>query len=204
MRYLDRKLILASASPRRRELMEKLGVAFEVETSASEECVPRDLSVFQTAEYLSGVKAEDVFLRHKGESITVIGSDTVVILEGEIFGKPKDREDAYRMLKRLSGRSHIVSTGVTILSGTPGQEPVSRISFTSEAKVKFYDLTEEEIREYLTNDEYADKAGAYGIQGLGALFVERVEGDYYTVVGFPLAAAARLLKREIQENGGQS
>ena len=204
MRYLDRKLILASASPRRRELMEKLGVAFEVETSASEECVPRDLSVFQTAEYLSGVKAEDVFLRHKGESITVIGSDTVVILEGDIFGKPKDREDAYRMLKRLSGRSHIVSTGVTILSGTPGQEPVSRISFTSEAKVKFYDLTEEEIREYLTNDEYADKAGAYGIQGLGALFVERVEGDYYTVVGFPLAAAARLLKREIQENGGQS
>lgn len=204
MRYLDRKLILASASPRRRELMEKLGVAFEVETSASEECVPKDLSVFQTAEYLSGVKAEDVFLRHKGESITVIGSDTVVILEGEIFGKPKDREDAYRMLKRLSGRSHIVSTGVTILSGTPGQEPVSRISFTSEAKVKFYDLTEEEIREYLTNDEYADKAGAYGIQGLGALFVERVEGDYYTVVGFPLAAAARLLKREIQENGGQS
>ena len=204
MRYLDRKLILASASPRRRELMEKLGVAFEVETSASEECVPEDLSVFQTAEYLSGVKAEDVFLRHKGESITVIGSDTVVILEGEIFGKPKDREDAYRMLKRLSGRSHIVSTGVTILSGTPGQEPVSRIIFTSEAKVKFYDLTEEEIREYLTNDEYADKAGAYGIQGLGALFVERVEGDYYTVVGFPLAAAARLLKREIQENGGQS
>ena len=204
MRYLDRKLILASASPRRRELMEKLGVAFEVETSASEECVPKDLSVFQTAEYLSGVKAEDVFLRHKGESITVIGSDTVVILEGEIFGKPKDREDAYRMLKRLSGRSHIVSTGVTILSGTPGQEPVSRISFTSEAKVKFYDLTEEEIGEYLTNDEYADKAGAYGIQGLGALFVERVEGDYYTVVGFPLAAAARLLKREIQENGGQS
>ena len=204
MRFEDRKLILASASPRRRELMEKLGVPFEIEVSSAEEMIPPDLPVFRTAEYLSGLKAGDVFQKHSGESVTVIGSDTVVILEGEIFGKPRDQKDAYRMLKRLSGRTHIVSTGVTVLSGTPGCGDPVRKSFTSEAKVTFYELTEEEIREYLTKGEYADKAGAYGIQGLGALFVERVEGDYYTVVGFPLAAAARLLKQEIEEDGGQS
>lgn len=204
MRFEDRKLILASASPRRRELMEKLGVPFEIEVSSAEEVIPPDLPVSRTAEYLSGLKAGDVFQKHSGESVTVIGSDTVVILEGEIFGKPRDREDAYRMLKRLSGRTHIVSTGVTILSGTPGKGGAVTKSFTSEAKVTFYELTEEEIREYLTKGEYADKAGAYGIQGLGALFVEKVEGDYYTVVGFPLAAAARLLKQEIEEDGGQS
>lgn len=179
------KLILASKSPRRRELMEKTGKDFICEPAVGKETVPEDLPVCEISRYLSRQKAEEVFLRHKGEDVTVIGSDTVVILHDEVLGKPCDEEDAFRMLRALSGNTHYVSTGVTILSGERND------SFTSETSVTFYDLTDEEIRDYIRTGEPMDKAGAYGIQGYGALFVKEIKGDYYTVVGFPIAEVSR-------------
>ena len=185
------KLILASASPRRRELMDKLGKPFISETSEAKETVPADILPEDTAEYLSGLKAAEVFSRHPGENVTVIGSDTIVLMDGVIYGKPKDEDDAYRMLRALSGRTHEVRTGVTIL--WRGQREGS-IRFTSVTKVIFYELTDEEIRKYIAGGEPMDKAGAYGIQGQGALLVKEIQGDYYTVMGFPIGEIYRRMK----------
>ena len=186
-------LILASASPRRRELMQRLGRPFVSETSSAKEIVPAGISVPKTAEYLSGLKAGDIFQRHTEKDLVVIGSDTIVVCEGKIFGKPVNEEEAFRMLRFLSGRSHEVLTGVTILwrkpDGTEGQT-----SFTSETKVIFYELSDEEIRAYISTGEPMDKAGAYGIQDDGALLIRGIEGDYYTVVGFPIGEINRRLR----------
>lgn len=186
----DAKLILASKSPRRRELMEKLQIPFACEPSDVEENVPAELTVEETAEYLSGIKAADVYLRHKGEGKTVIGSDTVVVLDGVIYGKPADRTDAFRMLRELSGRVHRVLTGVTLLSDAKTEH------FTVATEVEFYDLTDAQIVRYLDTGEPFDKAGAYGIQGYGALLVKRINGDYYTVMGFPIGEIARRIGPE--------
>ena len=182
------KLILASKSPRRKELLMKLGIPFICEPAVSEEHVPEKTPVRDTAELLSRKKAAEVYEKHAGEEVTVIGSDTVVIIDDEILGKPHTEEEAARMLRKLSGRTHTVSTGVTIL-GRDREE-----SFTSETAVTFYDLSEEEIREYIRTGEPMDKAGAYGIQGYGALFVKEIRGDYSTVVGFPIAEIYRRLR----------
>lgn len=187
--------ILASASPRRRELMSRLGRPFVSETSHVEEIVPEGLPAADTAQYLSGIKAEDIFMRHKGEDITVIGSDTIVIENGRIYGKPHSVREAFDMLKDLSGKIHEVRTGVTILSGKGGEAPSKRISFTNAARVEFYDLTDEEIMAYIETGEPMDKAGAYGIQGQGALFIKGIEGDYYTIMGFPISQINRELKK---------
>ena len=207
----DRKIILASASPRRRELMKIYGLPFDSETSDAEDRITGRISADKAAEYYSRLKAEDIFRRHSGEEVTVIGSDTVVVLDGVIFGKPRDEEDAFRMLRTLSGRYHDVHTGVTVISGLSdgqgisekgacdrvfGEHDNTRIfvkSFTSTTHVGFYDLTDEQIRAYIASGEYEGKAGAYAIQGRGALLAERIDGDYYTVVGFPVAAVARVL-----------
>jgi len=185
------KLILASKSPRRRELMEKLQIPFACEPSDVEENIPADLPVEKTAEYLSEIKAEDVYLRHKGEGKAVIGSDTVVVLDNVIYGKPADREDAFRMLRNLSGKTHQVLTGVTLRSDSKKE------SFTVSTDVEFYELSDEQIMRYLDTGEPFDKAGAYGIQGYGALLVKRISGDYYSVMGFPIAEIAR----RIGQNG---
>lgn len=187
------KLILASKSPRRKELMEKLQLPFLCEPSDVEETVPAGIPVEKTAEYLSGIKAEDVYRRFRGEGKTVIGSDTVVILQDKIYGKPADRKDAFRMLRELSGKTHKVITGVTLLSDR-GKE-----SFSVETDVEFYDLTDDEINAYLDTGEPFDKAGAYGIQGYGALLVKRINGDYYTVMGFPIAEIARRIRNEADQ-----
>jgi len=184
----EEKLILASKSPRRRELMEKLQVPFLLEPSGVEEIIPEEIGVEKTAEYLSMIKAEDIYRKHAGQGKTVIGSDTVVVLDGVIYGKPKDRADAFRMLRELSGKTHRVLTGVTIRSDE-GSE-----SFTTQTGVEFYDLTDEEINRYLDTGEPFDKAGAYGIQGYGALLVKKIDGDYYTVMGFPIAEICRRLQ----------
>ncbi len=190
------KIILASQSPRRQELMRKLGYEFITEVSGAEEIIPDDMPASGIAEYLSGLKAEEVYEKHSCEPVIVIGSDTIVLAEdGEVFGKPADRADAYRMLRQLSGRVHEVRTGVTILSGIPGGQDPERISFTSVTKVKFYELDDEEIWEYIDSGEPMDKAGAYGIQGKAVFFVEKIDGDYNTVIGFPLAAVGRILRR---------
>ena len=189
-------LILASASPRRRELMQRLRRPFVSEVSNASEAVPPELTAADTAEYLSGVKAEEIFRRHTEEDLVVIGADASVLLDGVIFGKPADAADAKRMLKSLSGRTHEVRTGVTILWRKPKKGIVREgsVHFTSSTGVTFYELEEEEIDAYIASGEPMDKAGAYGIQEEGALLVKGIEGDYYTVMGFPIGEIYRRLK----------
>ena len=186
-------VVLASASPRRRELMQRLGRPFVSETSPAKEIVPPEISTAETAEYLSGLKAHEIFARHDEQDLLVIGSDTIVVCDGKIFGKPADEEDAFRMLRTLSGRTHEVLTGVTLLWRRPGGGE-GRLSFTSGTKVIFYDLSDKEIRDYIATGEPMDKAGAYGIQDEGALLIRGIEGDYYTVMGFPIGEINRRLK----------
>ena len=188
-------LILASASPRRRELMQRLQRPFVSEVWDAPEAVPPEISPADTAEYLSGIKAAGIFQRHKEEDLIVIGSDTIVLLDGVIFGKPKDAADAKRMLRALSGRTHEVRTGVTIFWRKPaGDAREGCIHFTSSTGVTFYELDDTEIDAYVESGEPMDKAGAYGIQEEGALLVKGIEGDYYTVMGFPIGEIYRRLK----------
>lgn len=181
------RLILASRSPRRKELMQKFAAEFSCEPAVEEEIIPAGTPVTDTARVLSAQKAKEVYDRHRGEDVTVIGSDTIVVCDGKIYGKPKDEEDAKRMLRELSGKTHQVLTGVTILSKDLEE------SFTSATDVTFFPFSDAQIDAYVATGEPMDKAGAYGIQGLGALLVKKINGDYYTVVGFPVGEIAALL-----------
>ena len=192
---LKKRLILASQSPRRRELIQKLGLPFEAEASDVDETIPEGMDAVQVPEYLSGLKAKAVYDLHKGEDVLVVGSDTVVILGDVIFGKPKDEADAFRMLKALSGNWHKVATGVTVLSGVPGSGEIKQSAFTYVSDVKFFELSDDEIREYIASGEPMDKAGSYGIQQGGALIVERINGDFYSVMGLPIASLAQTIKK---------
>ena len=187
------KYILASGSPRRRELMSLIREDFTVEIPGVDESVPDNMETEDIAEYLSGIKAGAVFDGHDNEAVVVTGSDTVVIYGDRVLGKPRSRQDAYDMLKTLSGRTHEVRTGVTVIYRTESGEE-GRLSFTDHAKVEFYELTDQEIEEYISTGEPLDKAGAYGIQGRGALLVRKIDGDYYSVVGFPVGRLNRELK----------
>lgn len=179
------KLILASASGRRRELMGLMGYDFEaVATNADEDIAP--CAPGEYVEKLALVKAREVFM--KEPDACVVGCDTIVWLDGAIIGKPANEEDAFGILRRLAGRRHVVYTGVAVLAGE------SRIVFYDEAQVEFAELTDEEIRGYVSTGEPLDKAGAYGIQGPGSILVERVEGCYFTVMGLPNPALYRALK----------
>lgn len=180
-------LILASASPRRKELLTMAGLTFACIPSHVEEVVPEGTPVDRIPVVLSAQKAADVFSAHP-ENL-VLGADTIVVVEGTVLGKPKDGEDAARMLRLLSGRTHTVYTGVTLMDKN-GTE-----SFCSHADVTFYELTEQEIRAYVDSGEPLDKAGAYAIQGHGALLVRHIEGDYFTIVGLPLAETARRIRK---------
>lgn len=180
-------LILASGSPRRRELIEKLHLPFEVEVSGNEEIIPEGIEPKDLPEYLALEKAKDVFKKHKSESAIIIGADTVVLCGGRILGKPHSRQEAIDMLKSLSGRTHEVVTGVGIISDR-GEH-----SFTDICEVEFYPLKDREIERYVDSGEPMDKAGAYGIQGDGALLVKGIRGDYYTVMGLPVARLYRTL-----------
>lgn len=187
------KYILASGSPRRRELMSLIREDFTVEIPGVDESVPDNVETEDIAEYLSGIKAGAVFDGHDNEAVVVTGSDTVVIYGDRVLGKPRSRQDAYDMLKTLSGRTNEVRTGVTVIYRTESGEE-GRLSFTDHAKVEFYELTDQEIEEYISTGEPLDKAGAYGIQGRGALLVRKIDGDYYSVVGFPVGRLNRELK----------
>ena len=187
------KYILASGSPRRRELMSLIREDFTVEIPGVDESVPYNVETEDIAEYLSGIKAGAVFDGHDNEAVVVTGSDTVVIYGDRVLGKPRSRQDAYDMLKTLSGRTHEVRTGVTVIYRTESGEE-GRLSFTDHAKVEFYELTDQELEEYISTGEPLDKAGAYGIQGRGALLVRKIDGDYYSVVGFPVGRLNRELK----------
>lgn len=176
-------IILASQSPRRQELLKLITNDFEIKVSNVDETLPSGISPKDAVLYLSKIKAEPF----KNGSDIIIGADTVVALDGKILGKPKNDENAREMLKFLSGKAHSVFTGVTLIKGD-----IKR-SFSVETKVKFFDLTDEEIDEYIKTGEPADKAGAYGIQGYGSLLVEKIDGDYFNVVGLPVSKLAREL-----------
>lgn len=176
-------LILASKSPRRKELLSLITEDFVVKTSDVDESLPNNIEPAKAVEYLSRLKAKPF----DNGTDTVIGADTVVAVDGIILGKPKDRDDAYNMLKLLSGKYHSVFTGVTVIS------PQKTITFSVETKVKFFELTDTEINAYIDTSEPFDKAGGYGIQGKGSLFVERIEGDYFNVVGLPVSALNKAL-----------
>ena len=184
-------VVLASASPRRRELLEQIGLPFAVVPSGADETIPAELSPSLAVQTLSLMKAADV-AKIQSEDALIIGADTVVVLDDEILTKPKDACEATMMLKRLSGRCHRVMTGLTLFRRKDGKS----ISVTEETEVFFKELTEMEINAYIKTGEPLDKAGAYGIQGLGGLFIEKIQGDYYNVVGLPLARLGRLLEEE--------
>ena len=171
-------LVLASKSPRRKELLSLITTDFIIKAADADETLPQGISPEKAVLYLSDIKARAVY----DGADTVIGADTIVVLDGEILGKPANDEEAFSMLARLSGREHSVFTGVTILS-QKGER-----SFYKETKVKFCELSDGEIRDYIKTGECSDKAGAYGIQGFGSRFVEGITGDYFNVVGLPVSA----------------
>ena len=180
------KVILASASPRRSELLRTLGLQFEVRPAQGEEHPEPGLSAGETAKRLSHAKCLEVAAVSEPDAV-VIAADTVVSLDDQILGKPADAADAKRMLRALSGRDHRVYTGVTVASG--GRV----LSDFEETIVHFRALTEREIDAYIETGEPMDKAGAYGIQGRASLFVRGIEGDYFNVVGLPLCKLGQML-----------
>jgi septum formation protein len=190
------KVILASKSPRRREILEQMGFSFEIIPAVGEEII-QDTDPAKVVESLSAQKASEVAERcaESVESLLIIGSDTVVAKDGAILGKPKDEADAARMLRGLSGREHSVFTGVTLIYIEPGKEKTVK-TFSEETKVSFYPMSEEEIQAYIASGEPMDKAGAYGIQGKAFVYIRGIEGDYYNVVGLPAARIYQELKKE--------
>ena len=182
------KLILASASPRRAEILRAAGFAFTVLSSAVDETPYPEESPHDHVQRLAAAKAELVAARAVGPAI-VIAADTVVTLEGKILGKPRSTEDARRMLEQLSGRTHSVLTGVALIR-LPDAE--SR-SFIESTLVHFAQLSSEEIVQYLATEEPYDKAGAYAIQGRAGRYIPQIEGCYFNVVGLPLARLTRAL-----------
>ncbi|MFR4351487.1 MAG: Maf family protein [Roseburia sp.] len=198
------EIILASASPRRKELLEQIGLTFAVCPAKGEEIV-RATEPSEVVRELASQKAQEIasMVKSYGEShaqwmtpqdIMVIGADTIVACAGKILGKPKDEADAFRMLSLLSGNTHAVYTGVCLVflgdSGRAGQ-----ITFHERTNVQMRPMDEDEIRRYIATGEPMDKAGAYGIQGKCAIFIDKIDGDYNNVVGLPVAAIYRELKK---------
>ncbi len=185
---MDTTLVLASASPRRREILEAAGIRHTVRPADIDESVFEGIAPRLMVQLLAASKAAAAA---KGERGLVLGADTVVVLDGKVLGKPQDAKDAIRMLSMLSGRTHSVYTGIAVLSGESGE----LITHCEETLVTFRTLSGAEIAEYVETGEPLDKAGAYGIQGKGGALVEKTEGDFQNVVGLPLAAAKRLIER---------
>lgn len=209
-----KNIILASQSPRRKELLAQAGFEFEIVTSDVEEVIT-DTKPEQIAESLSRQKACDVYnkiVKEKGmeyaRNSIIIGADTIVAVDDKLLGKPKDKEDAADMLRLMSGRSHQVYTGVTLVVGdiepadSTDEATQNCLSFNQCTKVEFYQISEQEIEEYLSREAgckgqlgWEDKAGAYGIQGtVGAKFIKGIRGDYNNVVGLPIARLYQELK----------
>lgn len=185
----DKLLILASGSPRRRELLSLLNLPFEVKVSDADESVPTEWPPERIVQELALRKARAVIAEGVPPEAVVIGSDTIVVSEGVVLGKPTDETDAKRMLITLSGHTHQVYTGLACIQGSGERE----LLHFSRAGVTMREITESEIEAYVAGGEPMDKAGSYAVQGLGAVFVERIEGDYHTIVGLPIAALYRML-----------
>lgn len=194
-----RKIVLASGSPRRKELLTQIGITFEIQKAEGEEVITSDVPA-EVVKELSMQKACEVAGKCDGD--VVIGADTVVAANGQILGKPKDEEDAMRMLRLLQGKSHEVLTGVTVLL----REPQKTISFVEVTRVHVFPMTEAQMNAYVKSGDPMDKAGAYGIQGKFAAYVSGIEGDYNNVVGLPvgrlyqevLAAGVDLCRDSVQ------
>lgn len=186
-------IVLASASPRRRELLGQMGIStFEVLPAKGEETAPDGLIPAELVQHLALQKAQEVAALRP--DAIVIGADTIVVLDDAVLGKPKDKADAVRMLTALSGRSHKVYTGLAVLSGARSH---CHVECTD---VDFRKLTETEIADYIATGEPMDKAGAYGIQGRACVFIRGIQGDYYNVVGLPVCALHELLN-QVEDNG---
>ena len=190
-----RRVLLASESPRRRELMVLSEIPFTTASCLLKETLDPELSIEKAVEKLAFEKADAVFHRYPEEFI--IGADTIVVSDGSILGKPRDEADAVRMIRSLQGRSHKVYTGVAILDYDDEGKRKS-VVHAVETEVFVNPMSDEEIREYAATGEPLDKAGAYGIQGRFAAYIERIDGDYYNVVGLPVSYVYRQLK-EIAE-----
>lgn len=182
-----KRIILASASPRRKELLENADISFEIIVADVDETIPEGTAPCDAAKLTASKKAQAVSVLHP--EAVVIGADTIVVADGKILGKPKNEADAKAMLRMLSGKEHLVITGVCLANG--GNKTV----FEKTSKVRFYELSDEEIEAYVATKEPMDKAGAYGIQGKGCVLVESIDGDYFNIVGLPVAATVRELKK---------
>ncbi len=189
------KIILASASPRRCELMKLITDDFIAVPAEIPESLPDDIMPEDAAGYLSELKAHAVAEKYRDS--TVIGCDTVVICQGKILGKPADKDQCREYLRSLSGRSHEVITGCTIINNE------RKISFSVRTEVFFRNIDDNEIEEYIMTDEPYDKAGGYAIQGKGALFAEKISGDFYNVVGLPVSQLYTQLKNFTDTSKGE-
>lgn len=193
------RVILASGSPRRKELLEQVGIPVCVCPSQVEEKVNSWIP-YEVVLELSSQKAEEVASRSPADSI-ILGADTVVASEGNILGKPKSHQDAAEMIAGLQGKTHEVYTGVTLI--WKGQESTSGVSFYEKTEVSVFPMTPEEIREYADSKEPMDKAGAYGIQGRFAAYIQGISGDYNNVVGLPIGRVCQELKKLLENTGGK-
>ena len=187
-----KRLILASASPRRKELLKDIEIPFDVIPSCVDEILNENIKIEKAIEQLAYEKAYDVFRHHK--DAVVLGCDTMVCVNGKALGKPSNLKEAKMMLQMLSGQTHQVMSGVAILS-SKGCDVFHEIT-----NVTFYDIEETELLRYLDSEEPYDKAGAYGIQGKGKLFVKEIQGDYFNVVGLPIARVYRMLLQHINND----
>lgn len=186
-------MVLASSSPRRIELLKQFGIKFDIIPSDIDEIIEPNLSPEKNVMNLAEKKAKEVFKRLEdgAKDSLVISADTVVFIEGTILGKPSDKEEAFHMLKKISGKCHTVFTGVCIIDGGFGRELVD----FEKTYVHIKKMSDEEILKYINTGEPFDKAGAYAIQGFGSLIVERVEGCFYNVVGLPLYKLNSMLQK---------
>lgn len=188
------KIILASSSPRRKEILENANVKFDIIKSEIDEVILDNELPSQVVMRLAFEKCIDIAAKHR-ESL-VIGADTVVVLDDIILGKPKDIDEAIAMITQLSGKTHQVITGISLINLTANKKIIDYVV----SNVKFKDLSAEDIKDYIQTNESLDKAGAYGIQGYGALLVEEIQGDYFNIVGLPISRLSDLLKQHFSIN----
>lgn len=181
-------IILASGSPRRRELLERMGLEFTIRTASHDETMDPAKAPGDEVARVSLLKAQTVASLCAADDL-IIAADTIVVCDSLVMGKPHSQEDAFSMLRRLSGRDHQVMTGLTVMQGGTAE------TVTVKTTIRFRALSDEEIRAYIATGEPMDKAGAYGIQGLAAIFVERLDGDYYNVMGLPVCTLATMLRK---------
>lgn len=187
------RIILASGSPRRKELLAMMGLDFEIQVSQTEEKLEENLSLEEQSQKLALEKAQAVFKQTTGDRL-VIGSDTIVVKDNRIYGKPNSKEDAIQMIQILQGTDHEVMTSLCVLIEKEGKEKQYLLVDTTKVLIK--SMTDEEIKQWTEKGTCMDKAGAYAIQGEFGVFIDRIEGNYYTVMGLPIHKLYEILKEE--------